>query len=425
MQLVNFLYCSYIYLMKCCLILLSMALGIVPLAAQDLTGIWRGSFVNTSDIIGEKYKYEIQVKQSPTHSLMGVTFSYSAFSKVFYGKADLQGIFMDQTGNLIFKENKMIEYKVSDASIPCLMTCYLQYHKEGKLEYLEGTYSSITISSGSDCGAGRVYLEKVTTTDFQKEDFLLRKNQRNPLRSKPGADDNLVDTAAGKPLAAAPRKKTPGVKKQPKDSTEIRKTPPPIAKAQPKKGTTTPPAKKPPLAATQPRTTAPKPGSKATAKTTPRDTLKNKPDASIAITGPNTSTAPPAVIEAPKPIPPPQIFSERENKLIKTIVTGSPFIKIQLYDNGEIDDDTITVYHNNEVVAYKKRLSNLPITINLGLKAGVNLHELVMVADNLGRIPPNTALMVVTTGGKRYELFISSNEQRNAKVVIEYKPGAE
>jgi type IV secretory pathway VirB9-like protein len=45
-----------------------------------------------------------------------------------------------------------------------------------------------------------------------------------------------------------------------------------------------------------------------------------------------------------------------------------------------------------------------------------------MVADNLGRIPPNTALMIVTTGGKRYELFIASTEQRNAKVIIEYQP---
>ena len=45
-----------------------------------------------------------------------------------------------------------------------------------------------------------------------------------------------------------------------------------------------------------------------------------------------------------------------------------------------------------------------------------------MVAENLGEIPPNSALMVITAGKKRYEVFLISNEQRNAKVVIEYKP---
>jgi len=45
------------------------------------------------------------------------------------------------------------------------------------------------------------------------------------------------------------------------------------------------------------------------------------------------------------------------------------------------------------------------------------------VAENLGDIPPNTALMVVTAGGKRrQEIFLASNEQKNAKVIIEYKP---
>ena len=45
-----------------------------------------------------------------------------------------------------------------------------------------------------------------------------------------------------------------------------------------------------------------------------------------------------------------------------------------------------------------------------------------MVADNLGAIPPNTALMIVTTDGKRYELLFHRMRKKNAKVIIEYKP---
>jgi hypothetical protein len=44
-----------------------------------------------------------------------------------------------------------------------------------------------------------------------------------------------------------------------------------------------------------------------------------------------------------------------------------------------------------------------------------------MVAENLGSIPPNTSLMIVTAGTKRYEVYISSNEQRNAKVILDLK----
>lgn len=410
--------------MKCFLFLLMVGFSPLFVPAQDLTGIWRGSFVNSADLLRERYKYEIQFKQSPTHALKGVTYSYSYASKVFYGKAGLQGIFMDKTGNLIFREDKMIEYRISDSSQPCLMTCYLQYHKEGNLEYLEGTYSSVVMNSGMDCGSGKVYLEKVPTSDFKKEDFLTQKETApKGARIKPGAADNLV---------AVPPARQPQTKPAAPPAAKV-----PVTKPKSPAGkTTTPPAKTTDkLAAApkkQPQTNQPAGSNKATQKpsasditqTPKRDTSRPKPDASIAPSAPpvNQVTPPTASIPEKKQIPAPKIFSERENKLVKTIVTNSPDIKIKLYDNGEIDDDTITVYHNNEVVVYKKRLSNEPIEINLGLESGVNTHEFVMVADNLGRIPPNTALMVITTGGKRYELFISSNEQRNAKVVIEYKP---
>ena len=48
-------------------------------------------------------------------------------------------------------------------------------------------------------------------------------------------------------------------------------------------------------------------------------------------------------------------------------------------------------------------------------------HELIMVAENLGAIPTNTSLIIVTAGTNRYEVFISSTEQKNAKVVIDLK----
>jgi hypothetical protein len=49
-------------------------------------------------------------------------------------------------------------------------------------------------------------------------------------------------------------------------------------------------------------------------------------------------------------------------------------------------------------------------------------YELVMYADNLGDIPPNTALMMVTAGSRKIEAFLSSSEQKSAAVRFIYKP---
>jgi hypothetical protein len=45
-----------------------------------------------------------------------------------------------------------------------------------------------------------------------------------------------------------------------------------------------------------------------------------------------------------------------------------------------------------------------------------------MVAQNLGSIPPNTALMMVQAGDQRYTVRLSSTEQKNAMVRFRYQP---
>jgi hypothetical protein len=118
---------------------------------------------------------------------------------------------------------------------------------------------------------------------------------------------------------------------------------------------------------------------------------------------------------------PPSILTTRENPLAKRIETEAGEIRIELYDNGEIDGDTVTIYHNNSLVKAHAGLSGNPITFTISVNPAHPHHELVMVADNLGSIPPNTSVMIITAGGNRYEVFISSNEQKNARVILDLK----
>ncbi|MEO5893728.1 MAG: insulinase family protein [Ferruginibacter sp.] len=110
----------------------------------------------------------------------------------------------------------------------------------------------------------------------------------------------------------------------------------------------------------------------------------------------------------------------RTNVVLKTIDIKSADIKIELYDNGDVDGDEVTVYFNGNVVSSKQKLTEKAITINLkALKNSTN--ELVMYADNLGTIPPNTALMKVYCEGQVYEVRMESDEKKNGVIRFNLK----
>jgi len=110
----------------------------------------------------------------------------------------------------------------------------------------------------------------------------------------------------------------------------------------------------------------------------------------------------------------------RATDLVKTVMVSVPEIKIDLYDNAEIDNDTITVFINGKLLLYRQMLTDKPLTIHFNAIPDTE-YELVMYADNLGLIPPNTALMVVTAGRKKFEVFLSSSEEKSAAVKFIYK----
>lgn len=166
-------------------------------------------------------------------------------------------------------------------------------------------------------------------------------------------------------------------------------------------------------------------------KTTPPVTIEKKDEPKPVIRNKETAVAKKqeATKEIPvdkkilkpvaSPLPVPEVIKKRENAVAQRIITPESEIKIELYDNGEIDGDTVTIYHNNKMIVSRAGLSVKPVTVTIKVDKDNPHHELVMVANNLGSIPPNTSLMVVTTKYKRYEVFISSSEQKNAKVLID------
>lgn len=363
----------FFFALYCCLM-------ISTVSAQDMSGIWRGYFVTDNY---DHYKFELQIKQSG-NSVSGVSYSY--LSTVFYGKATLTGSYNKAGKKILIQEIRTVELRMSDGSAACIMKCNFVYSRSGKEEFLEGTYTSkfekdgLLNKKGGDCGGGKVYLRRVANSDFYIEPFLRGKVKPGPV---------LINKA--------PVKNNPPDKKT---------TPVAVNKAPVKKDTAkakvSPPVVKKPVA-------APKPVIR-------KDSAVVKP-----VTGNIAKND--SAIRKSKPVlitPAPPDIKNRINELVKTLTISSSQVTVKLFDNGEIDGDTISVYLDNKLMLAEKRLTASPLILRFELNELQDEHELTMVAENLGTIPPNTSLMIVEAGTQRFEVRITSTEQKNAVVKFRY-----
>jgi N-acetylmuramoyl-L-alanine amidase len=136
------------------------------------------------------------------------------------------------------------------------------------------------------------------------------------------------------------------------------------------------------------------------------------------VEGSNKNIAQPEIVKQ-KPDEP----AEYENRPIKdtrVLQVKSDKIKVEIFDDGEIDNDIVSIYFNKEIVVDKKSLTVNGYTFNLNLLPG-KTNELVLYADNLGTIPPNTALMIITDGVTRYEVRLAADLKANASIRFEFK----
>lgn len=112
-----------------------------------------------------------------------------------------------------------------------------------------------------------------------------------------------------------------------------------------------------------------------------------------------------------------QDLQGRLSPVVATIpVRGTDTVRIELYDNGEIDGDSVSLYLNNELLLQHLRLTAEGKVLLVPIDKSLPVNKLVLFAENLGKLPPNTALMEVTVHGKTYHLFLSTDYKKNASV---------
>ena len=114
-------------------------------------------------------------------------------------------------------------------------------------------------------------------------------------------------------------------------------------------------------------------------------------------------------------------YTKRENVVTHELEAESDMLKLDIYDNGEIDGDIISVFFNKQLILSNQKLTHKSIHIDIPLDTTKTVNEISMFAENLGLIPPNTALMVITDGKKKYEIRLASNLEKNATIRIRRK----
>ena len=398
--------------MRVVILCLIYCLGANSLFAQQLEGKWKGYFSPNNSPFGKIYNYEMDITQGPQGQLTVSTYTKlsSDFSAFAYAAGNL-----DKTTQLVhIEEQGFLDLTIQENYTPCLMNNFLIYKNIRGHEIIEGTYTSYNKKTGKDCGGGKIYLEKespiqklIASEKPAKQDIA---KEQSAKKGKETIGKNIVETKTVNATLAPPKLNTQ-----------------------------------------KPNTTA----NSAIAKSTKSG--NNKPVIAKNITVSNSKLNPEninlaiqnAQINSVKDEPmmeesflnePEDIETEikikqgngfqtvpwalvaRENKLAKKITTSSKQFSIDLYDNGTIDNDTIIVYDNKKLLVSKKRLSYKAIHLEFNLSEVMNEHEIIIVAHNMGTVPPNTALLVLKDGDRRQELFITSTNKINAKIIVSYTP---
>lgn len=125
-----------------------------------------------------------------------------------------------------------------------------------------------------------------------------------------------------------------------------------------------------------------------------------------------------AVVAAPPVKTNTETLTKRNNNVLKKIVVKEKEFKLDIYDDGDVDGDNVSVYYNGKKIVDNVRLTAKALSLTLSADPALVENELVIYAENEGSVPPNTCLMVVTDGTRREEVRVTSDSKKNGVIIF-------
>ncbi|MEO7394317.1 MAG: hypothetical protein ABIU11_05195 [Chitinophagaceae bacterium] len=324
-------------------------------SAQMITGVWKGKI--------NKQKVEVKIIQNGD-SLTGTSYYYESANN--YRRYSIKGYFDQNSNSAVWWDDQLLDEKsyrfnISiPGKIPMLSRADFNCPGGGKM-MLDGKASN----KEQDKPTGDVDLDKISTTQFEDEwDFVI--DNYTVGSNNPDIIDSIDHITQQKTITQEAEKtfeteKPVAIITQPKEK--------PIEK---------------PVQKIKPPTQEPKPIVKIT------EPLK------------------PSTIE--------QKFITRTKTFIKEIPLSGDSVELRFYDNAEIDGDSISLFLNNKLIFSHIRLTGNAYSIKIAVSEMNQINELIMVAENMGTIPPNTSYMVAIVNNQRYDAYLASTEGSSAMV---------
>lgn len=346
------------------LVLLLLFPALLP--AQMITGAWKGKI--------NRQKVELKIIQKGD-SLTGTAYYYESASN--YRRYTIKGYFDANTNEVVWWDDQLIVEKSNRLSIsspgktPLLSTADFNCPGGGKM-MLDGHAANRDKESDKK---GELHLDKISRPEFEDEwDYVIDNYTL-------GANDpEIIDSVGAIALVPIPST-APGEKEE--ENTVVLIVPPP---REPKK---TEEKKEPVIEKPRPVAKTPSPELKPLVP------------------------APPGIEEK---------FTTRQKQFIKEIPVTGDTVELRFYDNAEIDGDSISLFLNDRLLMKNIRLTANAFSVKLALSDLKESNELVMVAENLGSIPPNTAYMMAMVNGQRHDAYLASTEGSSAMIRLIKSP---
>ncbi len=348
-----------------CLSLLLISLSVGQLVSgQMITGTWKGKI--------NRQKVEVKIIQQGD-SLTGTSYYYESANN--YRRYSIKGYFDPGTNAAVWWDDRLLEEKSGRFSIsipgkmPLLSRADFNCPGGGKM-MLDGKTAE---KEEEDNIKGDVHLDKSGDPQFEDEwDFVI--DNYTVGANDPEVIDSIANLSSRPVVIAEPPVRPAATER-------------PVVKATP-----SPP----------PQKVAEKAIEKPVEKPMPQ---VEKPQPAI------TDVTP--VVKKPDIV---EKFKAREKVFIKEIPVSGDSVELRFYDNAEIDGDSISLFLNGKLILSNIRLTGNAYIIKLPVAELNDMNELIMVAENLGAIPPNTSYMVAIVNGKRYDAYLSSTEGSSAMI---------
>ncbi|MEO8769739.1 MAG: hypothetical protein ABI402_06635 [Ferruginibacter sp.] len=333
---------------------------------MDITGLWKGTIYN--DTTKKDYKYEIGISEE-NGKLTGYTYTwydennYFVVRKVKIRKKD---------GKIIIEDVDIVSYNFPEKNV-------FKIHKIHVLT-LQIQDSILILSGPWETNRTKTYSPVTGSINVQRKNNYRKESDLMAHLQELKMDDKLSFVAKDNEIAKQEEEKTKQEEEKMLSKTE-----------------------------------APVKASLPVAKTTVKEqTIKKSDKKNVAVELPKLPTATkPVVNNAPAA----EVLT-RKNVLQETMYFKTDSLVLTLYDNGEVDGDTVSVLMNGIVIMAKQGLSTNAIRKTIQIPAGMDSIELVMYAETLGTIPPNTGLLIVRDGKDNYEVRFSGDFQKNASIIL-------